>query len=204
MAKSETDTEVDTAEDRSDIEHRTSPELRQRDIDTAPDTVDTESAESLDEVHADAAYNRAVMGPAATDPAIATPGTEIPPEPGPGPEDNEALDNATGGALSNAAESGTAWPEPPQAENYGNRGELAAKQNIGIKTTFDMNAPGESAGNVGELNESVAGSGRGDGSFDPGEHTVTEVQDYLDAHPEDEQRVLAAEADGKNRSSIVG
>lgn len=170
--------------------HTTSPELRERDPETAPDVVDTAEAESLDEVHAEAAYNRAVMGLAANDPTIPTPGTDVDVEPGPGPEDNEALDNATGNALSNAAETGTAWPEPPTAENFANRGEMEARKNanIGIVTPGEEGADAEGAG----------------AEFDPNEHTVAEVQDYLDAHPEDEERVLAAEAAGKNRSGIVG
>jgi hypothetical protein len=189
-------TETDTPEG-TEVAHTTSPELRERDPETAPDPVDTTEAESLDEVHAMAAYTRAVMGPAADDPTIATPGTDPVPEPGPGPEDNEALDNATGGALSNAAETGTAWPEPRDHDSFANKGELEARkdENIGIKTTFDLNAPGEQGDVEGD---------DGSGEFDPGNHTVAEVQDYLDAHPEEEERVLAAEANGKNRAGIVG
>jgi hypothetical protein len=40
--------------------------------------------------------------------------------------------------------------------------------------------------------------------FDPSAHTVAEVNDYLDANPDDADRVLAAERDGKARVSIVG
>jgi hypothetical protein len=40
--------------------------------------------------------------------------------------------------------------------------------------------------------------------FDPGEHTVAEVHDYLAAHPGDADQVLAAEAAGKNRVTLVG
>lgn len=41
-------------------------------------------------------------------------------------------------------------------------------------------------------------------AFDPSDHTVAEVNEYLAAHPEDVDRVLAAEHSetGKNRSSI--
>jgi hypothetical protein len=44
----------------------------------------------------------------------------------------------------------------------------------------------------------------GDDEFDPSAHTVDEVRDYLDENPDDEDRVLAAERAGKNRSSLVG
>lgn len=40
-------------------------------------------------------------------------------------------------------------------------------------------------------------------SFDPGDHTVTEVKDYLAAHPEDRDRVLAAEAAGRGRKGLL-
>jgi hypothetical protein len=171
-------------------EHITSPELREQDYDTAPDVVDTSEAESLDQVHATAAYNRAVMGPAANDPTVPTPGTDIDVEPGPGPEDNIELDNATGNAMSAAAESGTAWPEPPTAENYANRGELQkeADENLGIITDGEEGEEGE----------------EDEGEFDPGDHTVAEVQDYIADHPEDEERVLEAERNGKNRAGLVG
>lgn len=168
------------------------------DVDTEPaDVVDTSTAESLDEVHAMAAYNRAVMGPEASDPSFATPGTELPIEPGPGPEDNTALDNATGGALSNAADSGPgAALYPGPHETYANRGELDAQKdaNLGIKTTFDLNAPGEQ----GEYVEGTSGS------YDPGAHTVADVEDYIAQHPDEEEAILAAERSGKNRASLVG
>jgi hypothetical protein len=42
------------------------------------------------------------------------------------------------------------------------------------------------------------------GSFDPGEHTADEVTKYLKTVNEEEKaRVLAAEADGKGRSTIL-
>lgn len=41
--------------------------------------------------------------------------------------------------------------------------------------------------------------------FDPSEHTVAEVTEYLSyATPEERDRVLAAEQDGKARAGIVG
>lgn len=50
-------------------------------------------------------------------------------------------------------------------------------------------------------NEQTAGSG---GAFDPSDHTVEEVKEYLGSADDDErERVLAAEADGKGRKSLV-
>lgn len=41
-------------------------------------------------------------------------------------------------------------------------------------------------------------------AFDPGEHTVEEVQEYLEnATDEERERVLAAEAEGKARKSLA-
>ena len=40
-------------------------------------------------------------------------------------------------------------------------------------------------------------------AFDPGDHTVAEVHDYLSANPDDQKRVVKAEKAGKNRASIV-
>ena len=41
--------------------------------------------------------------------------------------------------------------------------------------------------------------------FDPAGHTVDEVNDYLaNATPAEQERVLAAEADGKGRVTLVG
>lgn len=40
--------------------------------------------------------------------------------------------------------------------------------------------------------------------FDPSQHTVDEVKAFLADHPESADAVLAAEAAGKNRSSITG
>jgi hypothetical protein len=42
------------------------------------------------------------------------------------------------------------------------------------------------------------------GAFDPGEHTVAEVEEYLAAHPDEAEVVLSAEASGKNRTTLTG
>jgi hypothetical protein len=46
--------------------------------------------------------------------------------------------------------------------------------------------------------------GADDGGFDPADHTVAEVQQYLVDHPDDAERVLALERAGKNRATLVG
>ena len=40
--------------------------------------------------------------------------------------------------------------------------------------------------------------------FDPAEHTVADVLEYLAAHPDATDALLAAERSGKNRAGIVG
>jgi hypothetical protein len=40
--------------------------------------------------------------------------------------------------------------------------------------------------------------------FDPSEHTVAEVNEYLDANPDDEDRVIEAERAGKARKALIG
>jgi hypothetical protein len=42
-----------------------------------------------------------------------------------------------------------------------------------------------------------------DEGFDPGEHTVAEVEQYLEDHPDERDAVLDAEASGKSRSSLL-
>jgi hypothetical protein len=41
------------------------------------------------------------------------------------------------------------------------------------------------------------------GSYDPGEHTVAEVQQYVESHPDELEAVYDAEYNGKSRSTLV-
>jgi hypothetical protein len=43
-----------------------------------------------------------------------------------------------------------------------------------------------------------------DGDFDPGAHTVSEVEEYIAAHPDEAEAVLEAERTGKARVSLIG
>lgn len=45
--------------------------------------------------------------------------------------------------------------------------------------------------------------GRNRDGFDPSAHTVAEVLSYLAEHPDEAEAVLAAEATGKGRTSIL-
>lgn len=42
-----------------------------------------------------------------------------------------------------------------------------------------------------------------EGPFDPGDHTVAEVEAYVDEHPEEADRILDLEEEGKNRTTLV-
>jgi hypothetical protein len=39
--------------------------------------------------------------------------------------------------------------------------------------------------------------------FDPAEHTIDEVKDYVTAYPQDADAILEAELDGKDRSGLT-
>lgn len=41
-------------------------------------------------------------------------------------------------------------------------------------------------------------------TFDPADHTIDEVLAYIEAHPEQGDAVLAAEAAGKHRAGLLG
>jgi hypothetical protein len=48
------------------------------------------------------------------------------------------------------------------------------------------------------------GEEEAEAEFDPSEHTVAEVQEHNATYPDDAERVLDAEAAGKNRVSLTG
>ena len=43
-----------------------------------------------------------------------------------------------------------------------------------------------------------------DDEFDPGKHSVADVLAYVEANPDDAERVLEAETAGKGRKGILG
>ena len=64
-------------------------------------------------------------------------------------------------------------------------------------------------GDFDKANAESEADGEPDDVFDPSKHSVAEVNSYLDKLDEEDdsdeiERVLAAEAAGKNRSGIVG
>lgn len=40
-------------------------------------------------------------------------------------------------------------------------------------------------------------------TFDPGAHTISQVQDYVTANPAERSAVLEAESAGKNRTTLI-
>lgn len=61
-------------------------------------------------------------------------------------------------------------------------------------------------GNLLEISRLVNGRGYrlADDAFDPSKHDVKTVQKHLADHPDDAERVLAAERDGQARVGILG
>ncbi|MEO6571024.1 MAG: hypothetical protein ABIO83_05705 [Ilumatobacteraceae bacterium] len=81
-----------------------------------------------------------------------------------------------------------------------------------MSETVDSPTPNSHAVGVTIVGSDPAPSGNAGGgidadttdeAFNPDDHTVEEVQAYLDDHPDDADRVLAAEADGKGRKSLA-
>lgn len=40
-------------------------------------------------------------------------------------------------------------------------------------------------------------------SYDPGAHTISEVQEYVTAHPDERSAILEAESANKNRTTLI-
>ena len=57
-------------------------------------------------------------------------------------------------------------------------------------------------GEAGEPTVLVATADADD--FDPGEHTVAEVQAYVAEHPDSAEAIATAEAEGKARTTLLG
>lgn len=106
------------------------------------------------------------------------------------------------------------WLRSRYAANYVDRmvalaGTVAEEPGDGPETASDSSqapsAPGSESGPE-TPDEDLIGSDEGELSdFDPGQHTVDEVQAHLKSASADERdRVLALERDGKGRSGILG
>lgn len=70
----------------------------------------------------------------------------------------------------------------------------------------DENEGGEGGGGALPTSDPRAEDSDVDEAFDPGQHTVADVNEYLEAtdDPAERQRVIAAERAGRNRSGIRG
>lgn len=78
-------------------------------------------------------------------------------------------------------------------------GSLAAEEESETEPQGDgtgSSSDGADGAQTGE--EDLIGS-----TFDPGEHTEAEIKAHLEANPDDRDRVLAAEADGKARKGVL-
>lgn len=72
----------------------------------------------------------------------------------------------------------------------------AANGTFTIGVTSGASTPGTTSVTVSDLVASDA--------FDPGAHTIAEVQDYVDDHPDESAAIRDAEAAGKARSTLLG
>lgn len=92
-------------------------------------------------------------------------------------------------AVPPAREVGTAEPDPTEAA----RAEALASRDAEPSTESP----------TGEGENATAGPGLPPSGFDPGEHTIEEVQRHIDEHLDEAQAVLALEVAGKNRPTLV-
>lgn len=63
---------------------------------------------------------------------------------------------------------------------------------------------GEADKKAEEPTKDLEGTEKGEPDFDPHDHKVDEIEKYLKEHPEDKERVLALEEQGKKRVSVLG
>ena len=92
------------------------------------------------------------------------------------------------------------WPTPPDSDEVVNLDVLTHPETtpeVGPESGVDEDsAPAETEAEA---------DGTGENStYDPGEHTVAEVEQYLAEHPEETEAVLAAERAGRARKGLVG
>lgn len=112
----------------------------------------------------------------------------------------EPAENATVDVVK-ASEAVLTLPERQTVEQVTAPGSSHAVENPDVRDAGRRNAATETE-EPGKGEEST-----GDGPFDPSAHTVEEVNAYLDGEgvtAEERERVLAAEREGKNRTTIVG
>lgn len=72
-----------------------------------------------------------------------------------------------------------------------------------VETTESTTEPADDAQGDAETGENAADEQTDTASFDPSAHSVAEVIAYADEHPDETDAILAAERDGKNRSTIL-
>ena len=76
-----------------------------------------------------------------------------------------------------------------------------------LKDTLKLECTRKPSIAFGTTTPIIVGTDYGDAymgsGFDPGAHSVAEVKDYLEAHPDERSVVLAAEAAGRSRASLT-
>ena len=78
---------------------------------------------------------------------------------------------------------------------------LLARTNITVTAVTGTGPPGTSL--RGDEEEEITQETQAVSDFDPGEHTVDEVKEYVESHPDELEAVYEAEYSGKGRSTLV-
>jgi hypothetical protein len=78
-------------------------------------------------------------------------------------------------------------------------GALEAKEEVEAEPQGEATGDSSEAGSGSEKDdEDLIGP-----TFDPSEYTEAEIKEYLEGNPGDKERVLALEADGKQRKGVL-
>ena len=174
MGMNEVELPNDTEVDEAEIDKRDVESPQTEFTEPGP----TDDLASLDNIHSQAAANRRAAGPAAEDPSIVTAGESatVPP-PGPGPAESPTAEQLAAMDVATPLLNSAGAPLNPET------GE-----------EVEVDEEGEYVDEYDDEGE----------EFDPGAHTVAEVNEYITANPDQADAVIAAEQAGKNRAGIVG
>jgi hypothetical protein len=84
--------------------------------------------------------------------------------------------------------------------------QLVLPEIVGGEAVQDVAAEGDGSSSPEVADEAAPGDEVDDETndgFDPNDHTVQEVLDYIEAHPDEADEIRAIERSGKNRKGIV-
>lgn len=92
-----------------------------------------------------------------------------------------------------------AWLKSQHGVEDGAEAALAAEKESDEASGDEATGSSDDGGSGSEgTEEDLIGS-----AFDPAEHTEAEIKEHLEANPDDHDRVLAAEAEGRQRKGVL-